>query len=86
MENWNKKNSEDEYIIENKLDGISCLLFYDNEKVKLYTRGDGIIGADITHLLEYIKNIPLLKNKISIIQQKIGREINYDKPRIFYQY
>jgi len=79
LENWKKKNSEDEYIIENKLDGISCLLFYDNEKVKLYTRGDGIIGADITHLLEYIKNIPLLKNKISIrgeliIQDKIFKE------------
>jgi NAD-dependent DNA ligase len=79
LENWKKKNSEDEYIIENKLDGISCLLFYDNEKVKLYTRGDGIIGADITHLLEYIKNIPLLKNKISIrgeliMQDKIFKE------------
>ena len=79
LENWKKKNIEDEYIIENKLDGISCLLFYDNEKVKLYTRGDGIIGADITHLLEYIKNIPLLKNKISIrgeliIQDKIFKE------------
>jgi DNA ligase (NAD+) len=79
LENWKKKNNEDEYIIENKLDGISCLLFYENEKVKLYTRGDGIIGADITHLLEYIKNIPLLKNKISIrgeliMQDKIFKE------------
>lgn len=79
LENWKKKNTEDEYIIENKLDGISCLLFYDNEKVKLYTRGDGIIGADITHLLEYIRNIPILKNKITIrgeliMQDKIFKE------------
>ena len=79
LENWKKKNNQAEYILENKLDGISCLLFYDNEKVKLYTRGDGIIGADISHILEYIKNIPLLKNKISIrgeliIKDKIFKE------------
>ena len=79
LENWKKKNNEEEYVIENKVDGISCLLFYDNEKVKLYTRGDGIIGSDITHILEYIKNIPLLKNKISvrgelILKNKIFKE------------
>ena len=74
LENWVKKNNTEEYIREDKLDGISCLLFIENEKVNLYTRGDGIIGADITHILKYIKNIPMLKNKISIRGELIMKD------------
>ena len=63
LENWVKKNNTEEYIREDKLDGISCLLFIENEKVNLYTRGDGIIGADITHILKYISNCTLHLSK-----------------------
>lgn len=37
------------YVITCKLDGVSAL--YDGRDHKLYTRGDGIEGQDITHLL-----------------------------------
>lgn len=44
------------YFISEKLDGISLLVEFDgSENVKLYTRGDGQIGSDVSHLSRYIK-------------------------------
>jgi DNA ligase (NAD+) len=41
-----------------KLDGVSGMVIYNNGlPTALYTRGNGVIGGDITYLLEYI-NIP----------------------------
>ena len=57
MIKWVSCNKATNYIIQDKLDGISCLLVIKNSNVKLYTRGDGIIGADISYLANYIKNI-----------------------------
>lgn len=43
----------------NKLDGVSGLIVYKKGILhKIYTRGDGIIGGDITYVKDYIKNIP----------------------------
>jgi DNA ligase (NAD+) len=46
------------YMISAKLDGVSGLLMVQNGKYNLYTRGDGIIGADITSILPYINYVP----------------------------
>jgi len=46
------------YLLEDKLDGVSCLLVHKAGKIKLYTRGDGIIGADISYLSPYFDTIP----------------------------
>lgn len=79
--NWLKKNETEKYVIENKLDGISCLFISDFDKICLYTRGDGSIGANISHILKYIKNIPLSfpKSKVVIrgeliINEKVFKE------------
>lgn len=45
---WTRKYGAMEYVVEPKLDGISCLLHIQNATPKLYTRGDGRTGADIT--------------------------------------
>lgn len=74
LENWKKKYNNESYIIENKLDGVSCLYMYKNNNYSLYTRGDGNIGSDITHLLKYIKNIPNVKEEISIRGELIIKE------------
>lgn len=51
---WSKKYKPP-YIMSEKLDGVSALLVYDkNKNIKLYTRGDGIEGKDISKLLKYI--------------------------------
>ena len=55
VESW-MKNYPGDVIISDKLDGISFLLVYKpNEELKLYTRGDGTVGKDISKLLEYLK-------------------------------
>ena len=46
------------YILSDKLDGVSGLLVYSNNNIKLYTRGTATEGHDITHLLPYLSNIP----------------------------
>ncbi len=58
LRRWLSKHKAEEYIIENKLDGISCLLEFRNKKIRLYTRGNGSRGSDISHLTSYFKNIP----------------------------
>lgn len=58
LERWLSREKSEEYIIEDKLDGVSCLLVVKNKKLKLYTRGDGVIGADISYLAQYFKSLP----------------------------
>jgi len=55
---WLLKNKSSEYIVEDKLDGISCLVIIKKGKIKLYTRGDGVVGADISYLSQYFDTIP----------------------------
>ncbi len=50
-----------------KLDGIACELVYEKgELVLALTRGDGLIGEDITHAAKLIKNIPQKLTSIDI--------------------
>lgn len=69
IEKWLEKNLEP-YVYSIKLDGVSGLLIYDlsNNKLNLYTRGDGTNGTDITHLIQYIKSIPTMKEFIKSVQ------------------
>lgn len=46
------------YVISDKLDGVSALFYKTpNSPPRLYTRGDGIMGQDITHLIPHIKGL-----------------------------
>ena len=54
IENWIKKYTGP-YIISTKVDGISGL--YDSKEKKLYTRGNGEEGQDISNLIPYL-NLP----------------------------
>lgn len=62
-----KKQYAGPYIISDKLDGVSCLIVYNkigkkNFDIKLYTRGNGTEGQDISHLLTYINGFPSVNN------------------------
>ena len=54
-----KNNTHHSYIVEEKIDGVSCMAVFKNGSTRLYTRGDGFVGTDISHLIGHIKNIPL---------------------------
>lgn len=48
-----------EFLAMSKMDGLTCsLLYQDGKLVRAETRGDGIIGEDITHNAKVIANIP----------------------------
>ena len=54
IQNFSEKYTG-KYVISDKLDGISALLTFDqNKTVKMYTRGDGVHGQDISHIIQYI--------------------------------
>lgn len=46
------------HVVSDKLDGNSALLHVKDGNVKLYSRGDGKIGQNITSILPYIQEIP----------------------------
>lgn len=43
------------FVISTKLDGVSALFSTENNKIELYTRGNGIEGQTISHLIPYLK-------------------------------
>lgn len=50
-----KKKYKGNYVLSTKLDGISALYDTRHNRQKLYTRGNGSIGQDISHLIPYLK-------------------------------
>jgi DNA ligase (NAD+) len=66
LRDWGKrcresaKETEIEYTVEPKYDGAGISLYYEDDKlVRGATRGDGIMGEDITANIKQIKSIPL---------------------------
>lgn len=53
LDNWEKKYSGP-YVLSCKIDGVSGLYTTEGAEPKLYTRGDGIVGQDVSYLIPYL--------------------------------
>ena len=73
---WSEKY-KGPYVLSCKLDGVSGLYTTEGDTPKLYTRGDGKVGQDITHLLKVLK-LPKEKDIVVrgefIIPKKVFQE------------
>ena len=63
-----KYGKELKYVVETKIDGLSAALEYKNgEFIRGATRGNGLVGEDVTNNMLTIKSVPKkLKEKIDI--------------------
>jgi|SRR5690625_1797271 len=58
-----------EYICELKIDGLAVSIMYEDGKfIRGATRGDGVIGEDITSNLRTIRSLPLTIEEKSVIE------------------
>ena len=54
LSNWMAKY-RGPYVLSCKLDGVSGLYSTEGSAPKLYTRGDGKVGQDVSHLIPYLR-------------------------------
>jgi len=67
------------YVLSCKLDGVSGLYYSKDGQRKLYTRGNGSVGQDVSHLLKYVNGIPDIQNVIVRGEFIISKKIFDDK-------
>lgn len=66
LETW-KARFKGPYLISCKLDGISGLFSTEGAKPQLFTRGNGTVGQDVSHLIPHLKQyLPLHEKNITI--------------------
>ena len=74
------KHYKGNYVLSDKLDGVSGLLYKSNNKLYLYTRGDGAFGQNISHLIQYVINIKVdIPENTAIRGELIISKTNFNK-------
>ena len=54
LDKWNAKY-KGPYVLSCKLDGVSGMYSTEGHQPKLYTRGNGIMGQDVSHMIPYLQ-------------------------------
>lgn len=63
IEKWSKA-FDGKVVVSEKLDGNSGLLYFKDKTLTLLTRGNGIEGQNITHLVPFVEHLPTLDDMI----------------------
>lgn len=77
------------YVLSSKLDGVSALYSTEGKEPKLYTRGNGTVGQDVSHMIPYLKlpKIPgiVLRGEFIISKYKFKEKYlkDFSNPRNF---
>ena len=61
-----------------KLDGVSALFTQSKSGNKLYTRGNGSVGQDISHLIPYISTLPKGDEEMVVRGELIIRDKDFE--------
>ena len=83
VRDWIRRNEKlipggkiDEFFTDIKMDGLACSLKYqDGVFVQAVTRGDGLVGEDVTLNVKTIENVPLNLNKYPFSDVEVRGEI-----------
>lgn len=60
LQAWMRRSSAESWVVEPKIDGVAISIYYENHQFKrALTRGDGLVGEDITELVRTIRSLPL---------------------------
>ena len=78
---WAQKN-KGPYIVSGKLDGASALLEKKNGTHKLYSRGNGYRGKDISHLIPFL-DLPSIKTDFCVRGELIVSKHNFKGNMLF---
>ena len=77
LPNWMNKY-KGPYVLSAKLDGVSGMYTTEGNEPKLYTRGNGKIGQDVSHLIKFL-NLPNDKGIVIRGEFIISKKIFQDK-------
>ena len=78
LEKWLAKYKEpSDYMISAKLDGVSGMYSTEGDEPKLYTRGNGIEGQDVSHLIPFL-SLPQEKDLVIRGEFLISKD-NFDQ-------
>ena len=69
-------DTDQEYTVCDKIDGVSLLIDYTGKERRLYTRGDGTIGQDITHLAPLLR-LPDIKTRVMVRAELVITEAKF---------
>tara|TARA_Y100000768_G_scaffold382669_2_gene363448 strand:- start:9988 stop:13023 length:3036 start_codon:yes stop_codon:yes gene_type:complete len=85
IDNWFAKypgipGKLDNYIITSKMDGVSGMFYNENGERKLYTRGNGKMGQDISHIIPYLPQLQsVLDEKVTLRGELIMKKSVFQK-------
>tara|TARA_B100000424_G_scaffold187274_1_gene145519 strand:+ start:1161 stop:3077 length:1917 start_codon:yes stop_codon:yes gene_type:complete len=79
IDKWISKYKDNGYVLSDKLDGSSGLLIIKNNEIKLYTRGNGTIGTDISSMATKINGIPTENLNVVVRGELIIKQNKFSK-------